>query len=369
MRSFRDFEVPVLTSRKLCIFSLRSRDNLEVDCNFTPALQSINSHQTDTTSQTAQDTSNFIDYGASAQWSATSSQHPYIPNTGHPTEPAHTYDVNNLQNYASTTPSHHPADTAVQESTYSVDPASQYTYHSSNPIRNTHSQIHHTDTTTPGTTDPNAWAQQGAQDYPETTNITPTPQSFRPQVGSVAATQIATSIRKKDPIYFCDVPGCISQGFTTLHNFEYTENGGGDCVASSVYCYCAGSVRRSRPSVWLVRQSRKKPEKAGKHHVILLIRLEVEVAVHFCDMEVLGQVQICTVMGFPILRTRKPSQNSPPTPWSRDPATRRTPSTIPLEEVETFETPMTTGICSLLALEGWHTTSMSRKRRSIRLLR
>ncbi|KAF9254913.1 hypothetical protein L218DRAFT_951185 [Marasmius fiardii PR-910] len=45
----------------------------------------------------------------------------------------------------------------------------------------------------------------------------------RPQVGSVAATHIAISNRKKAPAYFCQAPGCQSQGFTTWHNFQYTE--------------------------------------------------------------------------------------------------------------------------------------------------
>ncbi|KAJ8086221.1 hypothetical protein PM082_005044 [Marasmius tenuissimus] len=43
----------------------------------------------------------------------------------------------------------------------------------------------------------------------------------RPRVvGSMAHTLVARSLRKKRPKYFCDVPGCQSQGFTQKHNFE-----------------------------------------------------------------------------------------------------------------------------------------------------
>ncbi|KAJ8086237.1 hypothetical protein PM082_005060 [Marasmius tenuissimus] len=40
-------------------------------------------------------------------------------------------------------------------------------------------------------------------------------------VGSMANTLVAISLRKKGPKYFCDVPGCRSQGFTQKHNLEY----------------------------------------------------------------------------------------------------------------------------------------------------
>ncbi|KAJ8086206.1 hypothetical protein PM082_005029 [Marasmius tenuissimus] len=43
----------------------------------------------------------------------------------------------------------------------------------------------------------------------------------RPIVGSMANTLVARSLRRREPKYFCDVPGCTSQGFTQKHNLEY----------------------------------------------------------------------------------------------------------------------------------------------------
>ncbi|KAJ8072179.1 hypothetical protein PM082_015737 [Marasmius tenuissimus] len=43
----------------------------------------------------------------------------------------------------------------------------------------------------------------------------------RPIVGSMANTLVARSLRRREPKYFCDVPGCTAQGFTQKHNLEY----------------------------------------------------------------------------------------------------------------------------------------------------
>ncbi|KAF9257875.1 hypothetical protein L218DRAFT_948816 [Marasmius fiardii PR-910] len=60
-------------------------------------------------------------------------------------------------------------------------------------------------------------------EHPETpVTTTSTPMSV---VGSPATTRVAVSHRRKAPIYFCDVPGCRSQGFTSMHNFQYIEDG------------------------------------------------------------------------------------------------------------------------------------------------
>ncbi|KAF9258865.1 hypothetical protein L218DRAFT_1062715 [Marasmius fiardii PR-910] len=53
------------------------------------------------------------------------------------------------------------------------------------------------------------------------TDVPPPP--LRPQVGSQAITLASLSTRKKKPIYFCNVPGCTSRGFTTKHGFEYCQ--------------------------------------------------------------------------------------------------------------------------------------------------
>ncbi|KAJ8091939.1 hypothetical protein PM082_024174 [Marasmius tenuissimus] len=41
------------------------------------------------------------------------------------------------------------------------------------------------------------------------------------QVGSAATTSRATGNRRTRPVYFCEVPGCTSRGFTQRHNFQY----------------------------------------------------------------------------------------------------------------------------------------------------
>ncbi|KAJ8096235.1 hypothetical protein PM082_011364 [Marasmius tenuissimus] len=41
------------------------------------------------------------------------------------------------------------------------------------------------------------------------------------QVGSAATTEVAVRNRTARPVYFCNVPGCTSRGFTQRHNFEY----------------------------------------------------------------------------------------------------------------------------------------------------
>ncbi|KAG7094434.1 hypothetical protein E1B28_008033 [Marasmius oreades] len=43
----------------------------------------------------------------------------------------------------------------------------------------------------------------------------------RVHVGSPATTRVALSQRRRPAAYFCDVPGCTSKGFTTMHNFQY----------------------------------------------------------------------------------------------------------------------------------------------------
>ncbi|KAL0580931.1 hypothetical protein V5O48_001125 [Marasmius crinis-equi] len=43
-------------------------------------------------------------------------------------------------------------------------------------------------------------------------------------VGSQANIEASVSKRKKQPKYFCDVPGCPSQGFTQKHNLECKSN-------------------------------------------------------------------------------------------------------------------------------------------------
>ncbi|KAK1218871.1 hypothetical protein PQX77_018424 [Marasmius sp. AFHP31] len=40
-------------------------------------------------------------------------------------------------------------------------------------------------------------------------------------VGSAANTEAAIGNRRNRPVYFCNVPGCTSQGFTQRHNYEY----------------------------------------------------------------------------------------------------------------------------------------------------
>ncbi|KAF9260027.1 hypothetical protein L218DRAFT_623564 [Marasmius fiardii PR-910] len=47
------------------------------------------------------------------------------------------------------------------------------------------------------------------------------PSDFRQQIGSVTMTTTAISNRKLEPKFFCDVPGCTSQGFTEKHNYLY----------------------------------------------------------------------------------------------------------------------------------------------------
>ncbi|KAJ8091956.1 hypothetical protein PM082_024191 [Marasmius tenuissimus] len=41
-------------------------------------------------------------------------------------------------------------------------------------------------------------------------------------VGSATTTTVATRHRRNRPVYFCEVPGCTSKGFTQKHNFECT---------------------------------------------------------------------------------------------------------------------------------------------------
>ena len=66
------------------------------------------------------------------------------------------------------------------------------------------------------------WCMSQTQNWVPPAQATPSnlPNVCRPQVGSPANTRVSLSHRKKEPMYFCDVRGCESQGFTARHNLN-----------------------------------------------------------------------------------------------------------------------------------------------------
>ncbi|KAJ8096225.1 hypothetical protein PM082_011354 [Marasmius tenuissimus] len=73
--------------------------------------------------------------------------------------------------------------------------------------------------------------QSNRVEHPVNTNyntgIGRSPHDFEPggtntlrPVGSAANTEAAIGNRRNRPVYFCNVPGCTSQGFTQRHNYE-----------------------------------------------------------------------------------------------------------------------------------------------------
>ncbi|KAF9254914.1 hypothetical protein L218DRAFT_1009153 [Marasmius fiardii PR-910] len=196
---------------------------------------SISLSQTDVPVQTA---SHSVLYGDSVS-SASLSQRPHIPSLGYSIQPTCAHNLDNFQNSLVNTPIHRRANRAVQETAYFEDPASQWVlnqHHCSIPVRGTHLQASHTDSITSNYSHHSIFFPAQAQgtmnergtstftpqrkEYPETTSSVFTASIPRPRVGSVAGTQIAISNRKKPPVYFCNVPGCTSKGFTSFHNFE-----------------------------------------------------------------------------------------------------------------------------------------------------
>ncbi|KAG7086953.1 hypothetical protein E1B28_002870 [Marasmius oreades] len=197
--------------------------------------------------------------------------------SSHQTDPMYTYDVNASQSYVCT-PLHCPAEPFVEEPAFFGDIGSQMasiqrysqTYGSNSSIANSNSYDTGECFTSDASVTDTSWTK-GDLSTPHTIMNEPCP---RLQVGSIATTTIAIGNRKKPPIYFCDVSGCTSQGFTSFHNFEYHQRShlnsrpfvcpdcsrgftarwdltrhqkrkGGSCGTTSLPPTLAGSVRHS----------------------------------------------------------------------------------------------------------------------------
>ena len=65
----------------------------------------------------------------------------------------------------------------------------------------------------------NGQDQARGEYYSPTPSSTESDGSPHRQVGSCEGTDASTSRRGKEPLYFCEVPGCKSQGFTAKHNY------------------------------------------------------------------------------------------------------------------------------------------------------